>query len=76
MSGINFKPFIKEIGDVPDILENEYNVLESQYKNLPLLSLGFHSYTKQQREKMEDEQLKEKLHLDKRVNRIFVESNN
>lgn len=61
MSDTNFKPFIKKIGDIPDIFQSQYNILESKYKNLPLLSLGFHSYTKQIREKMDDDQLKERL---------------
>lgn len=56
-----FKPFINEIPEIEDILNSSYNLSESKYSNLPLLSLGFHSYTKQVREKMNDSQLKERL---------------
>ena len=45
MSETKFKPFIQKIRDVPDIFDSNFNVSESKYPNLPLLSLGFHSYT-------------------------------
>ena len=61
MSETKFKPFIQKIRDVPDIFDSNFNVSESKYPNLPLLSLGFHSYTKQVREKMNDAQLQERL---------------
>jgi 23S rRNA U2552 (ribose-2'-O)-methylase RlmE/FtsJ len=61
MSETKFKPFIQKIRDIPDIFDSNFNVSESKYPNLPLLSLGFHSYTKQVREKMNDKQLKERL---------------
>lgn len=57
----DFKPFIKKIKDIDDIFETESNLIESKYKNLPLISFGFNSFIKQVREKMLDKQLKERL---------------
>jgi 23S rRNA U2552 (ribose-2'-O)-methylase RlmE/FtsJ len=61
MSEIKYKPFIQKIKDIPDIFDSNFNVSESKYQNLPLLSLGFTSFTKQVREKMNDNQLQERL---------------
>ena len=58
---MNYKPFIQEIGKVNNPLNDTINVLESKYPNMPLLNLGFHNYTNQVRDKMNDEQLKQRV---------------
>lgn len=57
----SFNPFISKIENIDDIFDIESDCIESKYKNLPLLNLGYHSFLQQVREKMEDSQLKERL---------------
>lgn len=56
-----YQPFISQIDNIDDILETNQDVVGSKYQNLPMLSLGFHSFINQVREKMNDRQLKERL---------------
>lgn len=56
-----YQPFISKIDDIDNILETNFDVVGSKYTNLPMLSLGFHSFINQVREKMNDRQLKERL---------------
>ena len=56
-----YQPFISKIDYDSDILTTSFDVVGSKYKNLPLLSLGFHSFINQVREKMNDSELKERL---------------
>ena len=57
----NYTPFIRKIDDVPNILDKNNDLINAEYSNLPLLSLGFHSFINQVREKMNDDQLRERL---------------
>ena len=56
-----YQPFISKIENNDDILTSKFDVVGSKYRNLPMLSLGFHSFVNQVREKMNDRQLKERL---------------
>ena len=55
------QPFISKIDINDEIINTNFDVVGSKYANLPMLSLGFHSFINQVREKMNDKQLKERL---------------
>lgn len=61
MSEYEYQPFISKIENKDDILTTNVDIIGSKYRNLPMLSLGFHSFINQVRNKMNDYQLKERL---------------
>ena len=51
-------PFIKKLTFNNKIIDNDFDVIESGYENQPIFSLGYHYYTAQVREKMENNDLR------------------
>lgn len=53
-----YRPYIKKLQFSKKIVDNDFNLIESGFENQPILSLGYHYYTKQVREKMNIEEFK------------------
>ena len=51
-------PFIKKLTFNNKIIDNDFDVIESGYENQPIFRLGYHYYTAQVREKMENNDLR------------------
>ena len=50
-------PYIKKLTFSNNIIDNDFDIIGSGYENQPLFNLGYHYYTKQVREKMNDDEL-------------------
>jgi len=53
-------PYIKKLTFSNNIIDNNFDVIESGYENQPLFSLGYHYWTEQVREKMNDGELQKR----------------
>ena len=53
-------PYIKKLTFSNNIIDNNFDVIDSGYENQPLFSLGYHYYTNQVREKMNDDELQKR----------------
>ena len=49
-----YKPFVKEINFKNNIIDSDFDLILSKYENQPLFNLGYHYYTKQVRDKMDN----------------------
>ena len=47
-----YNPFVKELNFKSNIIDSDFNLINSKYENQSLFKLGYHWYTKQVREKM------------------------
>ncbi len=55
-----YKPFIEVLNFKNNIIDDDFDVISSQYENQPSFNLGYHYYTKQVREKMNSTDLKKR----------------
>jgi len=53
-------PYIKKLTFSNNIIDNDFDIIGSGYENQPLFNLGYHYYTKQVREKMNDDELQKR----------------
>ena len=53
------KPYVIEIKDIPDIFNSKNDLVSSLYLAQPLISLGFHTYIHQNKNKLMDSKLRE-----------------
>ena len=53
-----YKPLIHEIPNIDNIFDSDSNIIFSDCESLPLLSLGYHYFIKQTREKMNDDKIR------------------
>ena len=53
-----YTPYIQKLDFTNNILDQTFDLIESKVENQPKFNLGYHYYTKQVREKMQNEEFK------------------
>ena len=56
----NYTPYIQKLNFSKDILNENFDLIKSNYENQPKFNLGYHYYTKQVREKMHLDEFKKR----------------